>query len=117
MEESLNQYLNRKMRRDVTPSEVLNRVRLLFPDATMDKDGDEVIIKTKMTTIGEGLKERFIPLVTDVPVEEDVVEDGKDKDKPPKGKTSEEVVQQEAPREETTPTYEPGRFKRSYSQE
>lgn len=62
MEESLKDYLNRKMRETVTPSEVMNRVCLLFPGAVLDKDNEgQAIIYTGMKIIGEGVTERFVP--------------------------------------------------------
>lgn len=75
MEESLSEYLNRKMRETVTPNEMMNRVKILFPGAVLDKDLEgQAIIYTGMTIIGEGPKERFVPHESSEA----------DKDKPPK---------------------------------
>jgi hypothetical protein len=65
-EESLQEYLHRKMRETVSPNEMMNRVRLLFPNATLGEDVDgQTVINTGVKIIGEGLTERFIPLEGD----------------------------------------------------
>jgi len=60
----------------------MNRVKLLFPDATIGEDADgQVLINTGVQIIGEGVTERFIPL--EPKVEEPVTKEGKpEKTKP-----------------------------------